>query len=111
MTVIVSKHAEKRLKERLGLNRKASQRHALKAFNEGILPSDYPVKDVATIFAGKQATTTHLMYLIYKDCVHIFGLSEETPILVTVYDPLSVEKKKPTYKSGEKIYGGEWNLA
>lgn len=39
MEIIVSNHAEKRLKERAGLNKKASIRMAQKAFDNGITMS------------------------------------------------------------------------
>lgn len=85
----VSRHAQKRLKERLGLNRKAAIRHAEKAFKEGICPKDYYFSQVGQKFALKQEKTTDQMFLFFKDYLYVFGTNaEKQPVLITVYDPL-----------------------
>lgn len=88
MQVNLTVHAEERLKQRLGLNRKAAKRYASIAFKEGIYPKDYYVKDIAKKYELAQQVTNDIMYLFYKDFVHVFAVTEDSePKLVTLFDP------------------------
>ena len=76
----VSKHAEARLRERCGINRKSAQRIADKAFNEGIQHSQTKgnlKKWVTSLyFNNKSANNIRL----YGDKAYIFGGA----VLITV---------------------------
>ncbi len=91
----VSRHAYKRLKERLGLNKKAARRHAEKAFKDGVFPKDYYFVEIGQKYALLQERQGNRMYVFYNDLLYIFGLSaERVPTLVTVYDPIHGEWEK-----------------
>ena len=90
--VEITKHAFRRLKDRLGLNRKAARRHAEKAFANGISPDEYPYRELGELYVKKQRFDQSKMYLFYQDAVHVFDLNErKIPVLVTAFDPLVEE--------------------
>jgi hypothetical protein len=101
----VSKHAYRRLKERLGLRGKAAIRWASRAFKDGSPPSDYQYKPVARKFARQQMVREEVMYLIYRDMVCIFALAPSgDPRLVTLYDPLiEDEEERETFVQGQRV--------
>ncbi len=89
----ITKHAFTRLKERMGLNRKAARRHAEKAFTDGISPKEYPYREIGELYAKRQIFDTGRFYLFYRDIVHIFAVNDlNIPVLVTVYDPLEIDE-------------------
>lgn len=103
MSVEVSRHAVKRLKERLGLKKKAVKRYAEAAFKEGVLPKEYGFKPIRDIYNARQELDQSYMYLIYRGLIHIFGINaEKTPVLVTVYDPLASDEREDIFFRGER---------
>lgn len=69
----VSKHAETRLRERCGINRKSAQRIAEKAFNEGIQHSQTKgnlKKWVTSLYFNNKAANN---IRLYGDKAYIFG--------------------------------------
>lgn len=114
MIVHVSRHAEDRLSQRLGLNRKAAKRYARLAFEQGVQPKDYYFEEIGKKWELTQERNKQVMYLFYKDCLHVFSLNvDREPLLVTLFDPTTEERSRPIYKAGKitkvKNYGREWN--
>lgn len=69
----VSKHAETRLHERCGINRKSAQRIAEKAFNEGIQHSQTKgnlKKWITSLYFNNKAANN---IRLYGDKAYIFG--------------------------------------
>lgn len=76
----VSKHAETRLRERCGINRKSAQRIAEKAFNDGIQHSQTKgnlKKWVTSLYFNNKAANN---IRLYGDKAYIFG----GEVLITV---------------------------
>lgn len=73
MDIDISRHAQKRLSQRLGLPYRAHKRHALAAFKDGLIVQ--PMENFEK------------MLIEYHDRFYIFGLSKcgTIPVLVTVY--------------------------
>ena len=73
MTVIITKHAKKRMKQRLGIRSKQQKSHASKAFKDGEIIQ--PLKNNTRIL------------IKHKGYEYIFGLSKQRtcPVLITVY--------------------------
>lgn len=89
MQVEVSRHAEDRLKERLGIPKRSVRRHAQKAWDEGVMPGDYYCRSVGAEWERRQMVDQSVLYMFYGDLLHVWGFKNEVPSLVTVYDPLS----------------------
>jgi hypothetical protein len=72
MIIELTNHAKKRLKERLGINYKACQRQAERAFREG---------DVKCSLENKTK-----MLIDYNNYYYVFGLNikDKHPVLITV---------------------------
>lgn len=101
MTAQVSRHAEDRLRERLGLNRKAAKRYASLAFEHGVKPEDYYFETIGKKWELAQDRREGVIYLFYKDCIHVFNVNNpEEPILVTMFDPTTKPCGK-VYKAGK----------
>lgn len=80
MEIQISKHAEARLHERCGINRKSTQRIAEKAFNEGIQHSQTKgnlKKWVTSLYFNNKAANN---IRLYGDKAYIFG----GEVLITV---------------------------
>ena len=80
MEIQVSKHAETRLRERCGINRKSAQRIAEKAFNDGIQHSQTKgnlKKWVTSLYFNNKAANN---IRLYGDKAYIFG----GEVLITV---------------------------
>lgn len=85
-SLIITKHAKKRLKQRIGLKPRAMLRHAIRAFKNGVIAVEHQNKNIAAWFRGEQEKDKSIMYVIFGSWVYIFGLSEDrVPVLVTVY--------------------------
>ena len=82
--VTVSKHALERLKERLGLNRKAAKRQAVLAWERGVQPQHYAIKEWRELYSWHQEQDDSVMLLIYNDMLYVWGLKDGCPNLVTV---------------------------
>lgn len=73
MEITVSKHAETRLRERCGINRKSAQRIAEKAFNDGTQHSQTKgnlKKWVTSLYFNNKAANN---IRLYGDKAYIFG--------------------------------------
>lgn len=98
----ISRHAEDRLKERLGIPKRSVRRHARKAWDEGVMPGDYYCRAVGAEWERRQMVDPSVLYMFYRDMVHVWGLRDGVPRLVTVYDPLS-----PPPSSVRSYVGGQ----
>lgn len=68
---IITKHAKKRMKERIGLSKRAQLRHALFVLKKGLY-----------LYRNKEKSTFHM----HDRREYIFGLTDRyIPILITVY--------------------------
>lgn len=85
--MIVTTHAKRRLRQRLGLKSKACIRHAIKAFYDGFLARDYPHKPTAKFYNSKQEKDHSKCFIIFRNEIYIFtyDYKKELPILVTTY--------------------------
>ena len=94
--IVISSHASKRLRERLGLNNSGQSRHVLKAYEKG-LSEDTARGMIKNYFAQVKAKSNEdITVRIYNDKVYLFGIlpSDNTKkILVTVL-PLPVRCRK-----------------
>lgn len=86
--VIVSNHANSRIRERIGINKKSCQRIAEKAYNEGISNIDVTgeLKNYMKSIANKHHSNA--LIRLYGDKVFVFAkdtlLEKETTILILV---------------------------
>lgn len=73
MDIIISKHAEKRLRKRAKLPRGAHNRHVHRVFNEGVIV--------------QALNDNQHMLIVYHKFYYIFGLHKikRCPILLTTY--------------------------
>lgn len=104
--VIVTKHAAQRLKERLGIKRKAVIRHAQMAFTQGKTPSDAQPNDYTIWLTHRQSLNNKIMYIVYKQWVYIFSLcnDKQVPKLITVYPLDKVEQEDQDIYLGGKLH-------
>ena len=85
MSLIITKHAEKRAKERLGLNKKAVQRQGELALDKGI--SHGQTKSRLKRWIDKEATKIGSFasdYIIYNSHLFIFRNCDENKALITM---------------------------
>ena len=72
MKTLITKHAKKRLKQRLGLRKKAHERHVKKVLEKGIIEAE----DVEN----------HILYVLYDFRKYIFeDYKGQMAILITVF--------------------------
>lgn len=104
----ISKHAEDRMKERLGLNRRAGRRHIEKVLQYGLTPDKYGIKAVKNRFVGYQECNPEHVYLVYNDFLYVFGKdSAGEAIMITMYDPMTVMRQEDRYVRGKLSRGKE----
>lgn len=103
--VFVTDHAAKRIKERLGLSRKAVERQASKAMQYGIHPAEHQSAEVRKWFASMALTST-CHYRFYNGFLYVFRIDHNVlPALVTVYSPSqSDDKREKYYSKGQGHY-------
>ena len=95
----ISRHAEKRLRERNGLNKKSMQRMVEKAYSEGIRMKDTNGKLNKWMYSMLDKRNKVNRVVIYGHQVYLFAGN----ILVTVFDvPSSLKKNVNVTK--EKIH-------
>lgn len=99
-------HAEKRLKERFGIKRKAALRYAEKAFKRGIFPQQHHDKVIAKWYQGKQDADYNYLWLLHDGRAFVFGLGDnKNPVLVTVYPIASKDQpEKIQYSRGKSVF-------
>ena len=83
--IVVSKHAEKRIKKRMGIGKKASQRTAERAYQEGINYSQANgslKRYFGYLYATRKSTE---VYKIWHEMLFIFNkVSPNKKVLITV---------------------------
>lgn len=95
--VIVTDHAYKRMKERSGINRKASERMAQKVFINGLSYTDVGSM-IQSYFRGKIKDSNHkdkIIPILYGEYLYLFADHSQQNIvtLVTVMNtPLAIKK-------------------
>lgn len=108
--IIVTRHASMRMKQRLGLNKKASERIAYRAFERGFDGSNItgmmPVFLMETLNYEQESKK-----ILYGENIYIFGREEDNFALITVYrmdmhyrELVEQMKKKLKKKEGDKRY-------
>ena len=92
--IILTKHAEKRMHERAGLNRKAAKRLATRAVECGITV-EQTKGCLHRFLAQKERSTTDKMFVrIYGEMAYIFRDLNERKLLITAYQvPAGVRRQ------------------
>lgn len=87
MEVRVSKHAYDRVKERLGLNRNAAKRIAVKAYEKGLSHREMSGKLEKYVSAVALAHMTKgSRIMLYGEHVFCFAVDGDDVVLITVYE-------------------------
>lgn len=101
----ISDHAYKRLKERLGIKKKAARRHAHKAYINGISPSEYDHAHLRAWYTGRQEIEESRLILIYQENIYVFSKLTAPPKLITVICPHSSETEtRERYLRGDRHF-------
>lgn len=108
MEIILTKHAEERLKDRIGLNKKSLKRNAQKAFDYGYKHSDVKGqlrKYVDKIYLENRDRNTYFDNIrIYGDKVYLF----KENVLVTVMQiPANLTKNLKSMIKKEELKNGK----
>lgn len=92
--VEVTRHAAERLKERSGLNKKAIQRIAEKAYAEGVKLNETHGRLYKWCVSVLLATEKRMTLRLYGDKLYIFG----GQVLVTIYQiPANLRNDMPAF--------------
>lgn len=102
--IVVSDHANMRLRERSGLNKKSCQRIAEKAFNSGVKTNDAAGQLKSYMINTSKKHHNNGVPVLYGDKLFIFAKEKNAVVLVTVLQiPSELNKKIYSYKKKANI--------
>lgn len=104
--IFVTKHAYERMKERMGLNKKAAKRLAYRAHSDGISYDDVTGRLRNYILAKARCIDVDgTEVYVYGEYMYVYSHKEEWDALLTVYQMPHIMRKQGIVRQKKMVMG------